>query len=145
MRMRTQRLTMNIPLLLCYTVHVYSQPIRLSANLLCNLTEMLHVLGEQTGMKLSFIKPSCTLLGVHHVHYVHQVHLVYIMCTLCERTSCVHHVCKHHVHYVYIIYIIYIMNNHVHRALLENTYTERMRKEKDKKGNAQKRLTLLNK
>ena len=35
------------------------------------------------------------------------------------------------------------MNNHVHRALLENT--ERMRKEKDKKGNAQKRLTLLNK
>ena len=37
------------------------------------------------------------------------------------------------------------MNNHVHRALLENTYIERMRKEKDKKGNAQKRLTLLNK
>ena len=36
-----------------------------------------------------------------------------------------------------------LMNNHVHRALLENT--ERMRKEKDKKGNAQKRLTLLNK
>ena len=35
------------------------------------------------------------------------------------------------------------MNNHVHRALLENT--ERMRKENDKKGNAQKRLTLLNK
>ena len=35
------------------------------------------------------------------------------------------------------------MNNHVHRALLENT--ERMRKEKDRKGNAQKRLTLLNK
>ena len=34
-----------------------------------------------------------------------------------------------------------LMNNHVHRALLE----ERMRKEKDKKGNAQKRLTLLNK
>ena len=37
------------------------------------------------------------------------------------------------------------INNHVHRALLENTYIERMRKEKDKKGNVQKRLTLLNK
>ena len=40
---------------------------------------------------------------------------------------------------------MYSMNNHVHRAPLENTYIERMRKEKDKKGNAQKRLTLLNK
>ena len=36
------------------------------------------------------------------------------------------------------------MHNHVHRALLENTYIERMRKEKYK-GNAQKGLTLLNK
>ena len=45
--------------------------------------------------------------------------------------------------YNYNILVLMSMNNHVHRALLENT--ERMRKEKDKKGNAQKRLTLLNK
>ena len=47
-------------------------------------------------------------------------------------------------YYNYIAYNIKCMDNHVHRALLENTYIERMRKEKDK-GNAQKRLTLLNK
>ena len=50
----------------------------------------------------------------------------------------------YHGMYKYTVECLYIyMNNHVHRALLENT--EKMRKEKDKKGNAQKRLTLLNK
>ena len=30
----------------------------------CNLTEMLHVLGEQTGMKLSCIKPTSKVRGL---------------------------------------------------------------------------------
>ena len=46
-----------------------------------------------------------------------------------------------------VLYQRTVYNNHVHRALLENTNQViiRMRKEKDRKENAQKRLTLLNK
>ena len=35
-----------------------------SANPRHNLTEMLHVLGEQTGMKLSCIKPTLKVSGL---------------------------------------------------------------------------------
>ena len=43
--------------------HMYNEKHQ-SANPRRNLTEMLHVLGEHTGMKLSCIKPTSKLRGL---------------------------------------------------------------------------------